>query len=359
MNLIKIREGKTDLLVPEHEKKLGPKSSRTKVFYNPSMEINRDICISFLKALCEGNERIIDGMAASGARGVRIANEINCGAVVVNDVDSDAFDLIEKNIKLSELENVTPSKEAIEIHLLENRYKYDYIDIDPFGTPVPFYSPAVKTISNRGVIAVTATDTAPLCGTYPKVCQRRYSSNSINNWCCHEIGLRILIGFCVREAARYDKGAIPLLSYYNGHHFRTYLQIIEGAKRGNQAIEKLETYYFDELGWYEERGKNKNRLNEAGPLWSGKLFSKKILKEIEPVGKLDDETISLWKSECNMPPFFYDSNALGSYFKIAPPSMDELKERVHDNGFEVSRTHFRPTGFKTDAGVNDIKHIFG
>ncbi|MGM0404604.1 MAG: hypothetical protein ACQEQM_00490 [Thermoplasmatota archaeon] len=358
MNLIKIREGKTDLLVPEHENKLGPKSSRTKVFYNPSMEINRDICISFLKALCDGNERILDGMAASGARGIRVGNEIKCGDVVVNDVDQDAFELMKKNIELNELKNVTPSNEAIEIHLLENRYEYDYIDIDPFGTPVPFYSPAVKSISNRGVIAVTATDTAPLCGTYPKVCYRRYSSDSINNWCCHEIGLRILIGFCVREAARYDKGAVPLLSYYNGHHFRTYLKIREGARRGNQAIDKLETYYFDELGWYVEKGKYKNKFKKAGPLWSEKLSSKKILKEMEPVGKLDEETISLWKSECDMPPFFYDSNTIGSYFKIAPPSMNELKERVRCNGFKVSRTHFKPTGLKTDAGANDIKDIF-
>ncbi len=358
MNWIKIREGETDLLVPKHEKNLGPKSSRSKVFYNPSMEINRDICISFLKTWCKGNERILDGMAASGARGIRIGNEVKCGKIVINDVDKDAFELIKKNIALNELENVFPSQEAIEIKVLENRYEYDYIDIDPFGTPVPYYPSAVKSISNRGVIAVTSTDTAPLCGTYPKVCQRRYSSASINNWCCHDIGLRILIGFCVREAARYDKGATPLLSYYNGHHFRTYLQIIEGAKRGNQAIDKLNKFYFDELGWYKEDKKDKKGLKQAGPLWSGKLFSKKVLKDLEPVGKLDEGTISLWNSEYGMPPFFYDSNTIGSYFKIAPPSMKELQEKIQNFGFRVSRTHFKPTGLKTDAEVSDIKNIF-
>ncbi|MFW6304632.1 MAG: tRNA (guanine(10)-N(2))-dimethyltransferase [Candidatus Saliniplasma sp.] len=359
MDLIKIQEGKTNLLVPEHEKKLGPKSSRSKVFYNPSMEINRDICVSFLKSWSHGNENILDGMAASGARGVRIGNEVDCGEVVVNDVDKDSVELIKKNIDLNDLDNVFPNEEAVEIHLLKNRYKYDYIDIDPFGTPVPYYSSAVKSISNRGIIAVTSTDTAPLCGTYPKVCRRRYSASSINNWCCHESGLRILVGFCVREAARYDKGATPLLSYYNGHHFRTYLKIRGGAKRGNQAIDELETYAFDDLGWYKKDCSDSEKLKKAGPLWSGKLFSKKILEDMEPIGKLNEDMISLWKSECNMPPFFYDSNTIGSYFKTAPPSMKDLEEKIRDIGFKISRTHFTPTGLKTDADVEDIKDLFG
>ncbi len=358
VDLIKIQEGNTYLLVPEHERNIGPKSSRTKVFYNPAMELNRDICISFLNSWCSGNEIILDGMAASGVRGVRIGNEVDCGEVVINDVDKDAFDLIKNNIELNELENVFPNEEAIEIHVLNNRYKYDYIDIDPFGTPVPYYSSVVKSISNRGVIAVTSTDTAPLCGTYKKVCQRRYSASPINNWCCHEIGLRILVGFCVREAARYDKGAKPLLSYYNGHHFRTYLQIREGAKRGNKALEKLDNFYFDDLGWYQEDDKKRDDLKRSGPLWSGKLFSKKVLKKLEPVGKLDEELISLWKDECEMPPFFYDTNTLGSYFKIAPPSMKDFESKIKEAGFDISRTHFKPTGLKTNATCNDIKKLF-
>ncbi|MFO7792502.1 MAG: tRNA (guanine(26)-N(2))-dimethyltransferase [Candidatus Saliniplasma sp.] len=358
VELIKVREGKTQLLVPKHEKKIGPKSSQAEIFYNPSMELNRDICISFLKTICEGDEILLDGMAASGARGVRIGKEVGCKKVVVNDVDKGSFELIKKNIELNNLNNVKPNKEAIEIHLLENRYKYDYVDIDPFGTPVPYYSPAVKSVSNRGVIAVTSTDTAPLCGTYTKVCQRRYSSTPVNNWCCHEIGLRILVGFCVREAARYDKSATPLLSYYNGHHFRTYLKIREGAKRGNRAIDNLDTFYFDDLGWYEEEDKCGEKWRKAGPLWSGDLFSKKILKRMEPLGKLDEDMISLWLSECEMPPFFYDSNTIGSYFKIAPPSMEVLEDEIQDRGFKTSRTHFKPTGLKSDIGVEDIKEFF-
>ncbi len=357
LDLIKIREEETILLVPEHEEHLGPRSSRTKVFYNPAMKMNRDICISFLKTWCKGKETLLDGTAASGARGVRMANEVDCETVVINDVDKDSIDLIKKNIELNSLQDVKTSQEAIEIHLLENRYKYDYIDIDPFGTPVPYFSPAVRSVSNHGVIAVTATDTAPLCGTYPKVCQRRYSAHPVNNWCCHEIGLRILMGFCIREAARFDKGATPLISYYNGHHFRTYLKIREGAKRGNKALDKLDTFYFDELGWYlDDQGKG---LRKAGPLWSGNLFSKEILKKIQPIGEFDEEALSVWSDECGMPPFFYDSNMVSSYFKMAPPPMDQFEEKIKDNGFCTSRTHFKPTGLKTDACVDDLLDIFG
>lgn len=347
--LEKIKEGKTEIFVPKHEKGAGPKSSDQKVFYNPSMELNRDISISFLKGWSEEDIKVLDGMSASGVRGLRIANELNISDIVLNDVSHDAVDLIKRNAEHLDLE-VEITNDSIEKHLLQNRYVYDFIDLDPFGSPVYYFPFTAKYVVDRGVVAVTATDTAVLCGTYPKACRRKYSARPKNNWCRHENGLRILIGYCAREAARYDRGIEPLVSYYDGHYFRTYLKIMNGARRANRCLDQLETYKFHDYDW--EKG------DDVGPLWSGDLFQKKTLKQMEPVGSFEDGLLSTWKKEIGSPPFFYDTNVLSKFMKTAPPKISDVLEEIEDRGYRCSPTHFSPTGIKTDAPSEVMVDIF-
>ena len=39
---------------------------------------------------------------------------------------------------------------------------WHWIDIDPFGSPVPFLDTAIQALARRGVLEVSATDTAAL-----------------------------------------------------------------------------------------------------------------------------------------------------------------------------------------------------
>ncbi len=349
VDLEKIKEGKTEILVPTHEKGAGPKSSDQKVFYNPSMELNRDISISFLNSWDQGEINVLDGMSASGIRGLRIANEVESTDVVLNDVSKDAVSLIKKNADQLGLD-VKVTNDSVEKHLLENRYEYDYIDLDPFGSPVYFFPFAAKYVRDKGVIAVTATDTAVLCGTYPKVCRRKYSAWPKNNWCRHENGLRILMGYCASETARYDRGIEPLLSYYDGHYFRSYLRVINGAKKANKCLDRLETYKFHDYDW--EKG------DDVGPLWSGELFNKDIIKKMDPLGELEDKLLSYWKYESGFPPFFYDTNIISKFLNTAPPKLTDILKKIENKGYKSSGTHFSPTGIKTDAPSEVMIDIF-
>ena len=72
-----------------------------------------------------------------------------------------------------------------------NSTGFDYIDVDPFGSPNPFLDAAIKRIARDGILAVTATDTAPLCGTYTNACRRKYWAVPLRNELMHEIGIRI------------------------------------------------------------------------------------------------------------------------------------------------------------------------
>lgn len=46
---------------------------------------------------------------------------------------------------------------------------YHAIDLDPYGTPVQFLDSAVQAVSEGGLLAVTATDMAVLCGNSGEV----------------------------------------------------------------------------------------------------------------------------------------------------------------------------------------------
>ena len=43
--------------------------------------------------------------------------------------------------------------------------RFDVIDLDPYGTAVPFLDSAVQCIEDGGLLCVTCTDAAVLCGT--------------------------------------------------------------------------------------------------------------------------------------------------------------------------------------------------
>ncbi|MEM4723690.1 MAG: hypothetical protein QXP01_01600, partial [Candidatus Hadarchaeum sp.] len=104
MRTILITEGKTKVESPNPEDfKTGAGDyapSLTKVFYNPNMELCRDISISVAQVTAQMFNRlyICDPLAGIGIRGLRYANEVKGVArCVVNDKSMDAFELIKRN----------------------------------------------------------------------------------------------------------------------------------------------------------------------------------------------------------------------------------------------------------------------
>lgn len=353
MGFHQIVEGKTKIVVPKvlHTKGPGKKGG---VFYNPVMEFNRDVSVMVLNAL---NKKIIlDGLAGTGIRGVRIANEVG-GNVVINDGNKEAYEIIKRNIKLNNLDNAFAENKNLNTLLSESRY--DYIDIDPFGSPAPFIDSAMKAMKKDGVIAVTATDTATLCGVYPKTCLRRYSAVPLKTGYAKEIGVRILIGFCVKEGLKYDLGFKPLLGHSTEHYFRIYLQSEKGAKKADKCMEKIGYVLHDfktgERKICKEADKN---YSIAGPLWTGKLFDKKFLNKTEVkdyfgTKKRIKKMLGLWKDEANASALYYEVNNIAKMVKTSPLSMAKILKLL-----SCSRTHFSPTAFKTDVNIEEIKRIF-
>ncbi|HUT00156.1 MAG TPA: tRNA (guanine(10)-N(2))-dimethyltransferase [Candidatus Thermoplasmatota archaeon] len=358
-----VKEGTTELFV--YKKKTsakGPSARDQMPFYNPSMELNRDVSIlvnQWLLNVSTKQVHILDGLAASGIRGIRLAHELEGDfEVTINDWNDQSFLLIQQNIQKSSLQNISMFQRDLNSLLSERRY--NSIDIDPFGSPVYFLDAAVRSVYNKGVIACTATDTAALCGVFPQVCYRRYGAWPLHSPSMHEIGLRILLGFICREAAKYDRGIEPLLCYTTDHYIRIYVQIINGKNAANSSMAQFLSIPARDIPL------SKGNTTVVGPLWMGKLQKKPILQEIRTI--MSSKTLStkniLWnllyllEEESDAPPFFYTTNDLSSLLKQSPPTMDHIFEHLRNKGFIATKTHCTPTGFKTNAPLDVITEVF-
>ena len=74
--------------------------------------------------------------------------------------------------------------------MYENRdpnKRFHAIDLDPYGSPHIFLDGAVQCVTDGGILLVTCTDMAVLCGNSPETCYTKYGALSIKSKACHEI----------------------------------------------------------------------------------------------------------------------------------------------------------------------------
>ncbi|GAF88730.1 unnamed protein product, partial [marine sediment metagenome] len=106
------------------------------VFYNPIMKLNRDISVLVLKSISNKKMQIGLPLSGTGVRGVRFLKELNKSKikeVCFNDVNPKAVKIIKENLKLNKIKGRVFCKDG-NLFLLESQ-GFDYIDIDPFGSP--------------------------------------------------------------------------------------------------------------------------------------------------------------------------------------------------------------------------------
>ncbi|MCX8169694.1 MAG: RsmD family RNA methyltransferase, partial [Candidatus Methanomethyliaceae archaeon] len=197
MRLIKVKEGTTILLVPdfsEYYRKGSYDPSRATVFYNPKMEFSRDIGVMVLREIAKNRSNLLicDPLAGIGARGIRYTKEVEgISKCIINDINKSAIPIIMENIKINNLENIKVECKDANLLLIEHSKRgerFDFIDLDPFGSPVNFFEASIRALKNGGILAFTATDTAPLCGVHQKACFRKYGAISFKTEFCHEVG---------------------------------------------------------------------------------------------------------------------------------------------------------------------------
>ena len=372
-----IEEGLTKIEFPEFEKV----SSQAPVFYNPHMELNRDLSILAIQVFQKEQNRqinICDLFGGSGIRGVRYKNEITgVGEVAINDISETANYYERHNIKLNNLEDVNIYQHDASMLLRLKRGEFDVIDIDPFGTPSPFIDSAGYCARRDSLLCVTATDTSALCGTYTEPCIRKYNSKPYKSEYCHENGIRILTGFVGLTLSKYSKFIEVKMSHSTEHYMRLYLEVKKGSKKTDESLKNIG--YISHCNnclhrqishglaspVYEICPHCGEKLIHAGPLWIGPIQNSKFIEKM--ISEADNKKINSKKEalkllhkcldESDGPVTFYDVHSICKSLKISAPKFDLILEKLKNSGFIALKTHYNPLGIKSDAGIDDIKNI--
>jgi tRNA (guanine26-N2/guanine27-N2)-dimethyltransferase len=376
---VELNEGNISFQVPKRSLQdvKGPYRARgTGVFYNPQMEPTRDLTIAVVEKFFLENDfkdkslKFLDGLAGSGIRGLRLAQELRLKheyQIILNDGNPDAVELINDNIHVNDLEDRTKTMNE-NLNTVLCSQKFHFVDIDPFGTAVQFIDNAVRAVRPGGLLAVTSTDTAPLCGTYPKTCQRRYGAMPKKNEYMHETGLRILMGYIAKTAAKYDLSAIPVFNYYMDYYFRTFFKIEKGATSANEMLKNVGYVIHDDksgVRFVSDEQLSTPVFQSIGPLWTGNFIDCDLINKIDNRGESFASKTRFKKlcgylsEENNMPPWFYDINRLASKLGDQPKKFKDIKERLENIGLSVAPTHFSPQGFKTNAAMEEMRVNLG
>lgn len=365
-----IKEGNTMLYIPEYIESAGPSTSRMKVFYNPVMAYNRDLSVLFFSAF-DGIKKALDGLAASGARGIRILKESGyTGEMHLNDRSENAVKVMRINAKLN---GVKPFIHRKDLNTLLCEEFFDYIDIDPFGSPVRFIHAAMDSIRNGGVIALTATDTGALSGTYKNAGLRRYGIRAARGPLTHEKGVRALLSFLTRAAALKDKYIEPLLTIYTDHYYRVIVRIRNGARKADISLRELKYLIYKgkkregfHMLSFEDMATNILSIPPEGPYYIGKIHSTSLIERMIRVSDsltLHEEdrirkNLTLYLQEAQAPPFYYSTDRLSSAYKKPSPNMSRIIEELERMGYVAVRTQFSPVGIKTDAPFEVMEKVF-
>ena len=141
--------------------------------------------------------------------GVWVRQEIEgLESVMANDLDAAAVEAIKKNIEINQI----PAGRVIPHHgdaslvcymHRDDEKRFDVLDLDPYGAPTPFLDGAVQAVSEGGLLCVTATDMAVLCGKNSEVCYSKYGVMSMRGLpSCHEFAIRAVLAAIESAANR-------------------------------------------------------------------------------------------------------------------------------------------------------------
>ena len=368
-----IIEGNTKLLVPKKSitEKVPPKKP---VFFNPKAKLNRDFSViayaAFLKNF-QGPKIFLEGLSGTGARGLRVANELKVENIVINDLNPMALKIAEYSAKLNNLKNIEFSEKEVcrffSIHSKKGE-RGSIVDIDPFGSPAAYFDCGIRATMHGGILSTAATDLQVLNGLFQGACKRKYGGIPVRTEYGNEIAIRLILG-CLRiVAARLGVQVIPLFVESDMHYYRTYVKVLNRPDQQENIgyILHCKNCGHRKITLEQEQKCElcKLKISIAGPLWIGNIFNKEFIQnmllEIQnfKVDKACEKTLHKCFEESEMPGTYFTLDEIASKMKSSPPKLENAVSNLQKNNFVASVTSFSPTGFRTDAKINEVIKIF-
>ena len=335
---------------------------------------------------------VLEGLAATGLRAIRYALEVDAvSRVVANDADPAAVASIARNVASNggaAAAKVEPSLGDARAACLAAPSGFDVVDLDPYGSPAIFLEAALVAVAHGGLLAVTATDMAVLCGANPGSAYAKYGSFPLHRAYGHEQGLRILLAAVEAAAARAGKGITPLLSVSVDFYVRAFVRVHASPAAAKLSSTRLSTVWqstgcdafsLAPLGRMVSKGgkpallkpgappdgggvcaETGARVVLGGPMWNGPLhdqgFVADLIAEVDaggpsryPSAPRVRALLAAVSEELPDAPLYYNVHDLCRTVRCTPPPADAIRSALVNQGHRVSGTHANPLGLKTDA----------
>ncbi|MEC8997879.1 MAG: hypothetical protein VX909_01345, partial [Candidatus Thermoplasmatota archaeon] len=184
----------------------------------------------------------LDGLSATGLRARRWLNELPAQSATriiatMGDMDPVALDWAMRCHEEFPPEHgegeLLPHLGDLRKSVLE--HGRHWVDIDPYGTPLPFLDTAIQSLARRGIAEISATDSAALTGSSKNALLRRYGARVRTDGLAHDSGLRVLLATVARTAARHERSIEPLLSIWESHHLRVSVRVLRSVEGANDV----------------------------------------------------------------------------------------------------------------------------
>ncbi|HEX6561964.1 MAG TPA: tRNA (guanine(10)-N(2))-dimethyltransferase [Nitrososphaera sp.] len=369
---VETMEGRTRLLVPELSltAKVPPK---VPAFFNPAAKQSRDLSILAYRAFAPRlkEKTLADGFTGIGARALRVAVEVpEIGQVFANDANPTAIEAARKSAEL----NGVSRKCRFSINEVckflmkgdDREERFGIVDLDPFGTPARHVDCVLRAALDGGLVSITATDTAVLCGVYPEVCLRRYYGRPLNNSYGNETALRLLTSLIALTASRLELAVKPVFSHATMHYLRVYAQMSVSSSEANDVYASIGhmMHCFNcghrfSAAEYDGDAKCElcqKKLRIGGQLWTGPLHDKEFVAKMAKEGadEKSKKVLDAALDEIDGVPYYFKADEISSKLRTNPHSIAKIIEKLRAAGYKASKTPFNPSAFKTDARLDRI-----
>jgi tRNA (guanine26-N2/guanine27-N2)-dimethyltransferase len=312
------------------------------------MALDRDLNVAIVAASLPQHRGALglDLLAATGVRGLRLLTETDAfRGFVLGEGSPEAVAVLGRNARARADRGARAVR--IDARRVPMRVAFDYVDLDPFGTPVPFLDVAGALLRENGLLAVTATDMPVLAGVTGAVTLRRYGGRSIRGRLGPEAGLRLLLAELARRARAQGRAIRPVAAYVHDHHVRAF---VRWTARSDDA---------DPVGTVDPAtfaGPALPPGGPYGPLWTGPLFDEEIAKRLTvPATPARPREAARWierfRAEAPAPGlFYYEPNEIARGLGLPePPRPDDVVEELRALGHRAGRSHVREAAIRTPA----------
>jgi len=379
------KEGRTEKQLERHGKGPADRSHRS-AFHNPAMADCRTRSVLLMDYMLDTEWfnkpqiHTLDALCATGSRINRWLTELPPEKaerlrLVGADLDEEALEFAQQNCPNVEFRN----EDSRQVLLSSG---WQWVDIDPFGSPVPFLDSAMQSSARRAVMEITATDTAALTGSSASACLRRYGAKIRTDEMAHDSALRLLMATVARTAAQHDRCIMPLLSSWDSHHIRVSVKVHRSIQTANVLEEQLgwrvasptseELQAATEAGLHPQGCEGEQpfcllpfshpvRRDDkriSGPLWTGPLFDQDVLASmtVERATTLcGDEAETavrhlVGEAELATTPSLIITDMLPKYCEVGgPPKIVELVSGLQNAGHRAAVARWGAPAIRTDA----------